>query len=73
MYKLLDRELPAILMAVLVTLAFFLVFIVIPRNRRKVPLVFIEIIGLYFPDIDIDTKGKEIEVLGKKLIISVLV
>ena len=72
-YQLLDRELPAILMAVLMTLAFFVVLGVIllkrcrsrDDNGKMAPLVFIETVELYFPDIS--KKEDEIEVLGKKM------
>ena len=55
-YQLLDKELPAILMAVLMTLTFLVVLAVIFLKRcssddkgRMAPLVFIETIELYFP------------------------
>ena len=76
-YQLLDKELPAILMAVLMTLAFFVVLAVILLKRccssddkgRMAPLVFIETIELYFPEInkEISKNEEEIEVYGKRM------
>ena len=77
MYQLLDKELPAVLMVFLMKLAFIVVLTVIflkryrfSDNRRKmVPLVFIETVELYFPDInkEVSNSKEEIEVLGKKM------
>jgi len=78
-YQLLDRELPAILMAVLMTLAFFVVLVVILLKRccssdekgRMAPLVFIETIELYFPDVNEEESWNEekpeILVFGQKM------
>ena len=76
-YQMLDRELPAILMAVLMTLAFFVVLVVVLLKRRcssddkgrMAPLVFIETIELYFPEINKETSKneEEIEVYGKRM------
>ena len=76
-YQLLDKEVPAILMLVLMTLAFFVVVAVILLKRcrfsddrgRMAPLVFIETVELYFPDInkEVSSSKEEIEVLGKKM------
>ena len=76
MYQLLDKELPAILMAVLMTLTFLVVLAVIFLKRcssddkgRMAPLVFIETIELYFPEInkEISKNEEEIEVYGKRM------
>ena len=72
-YQLLDKELPAILMAVLMTLTFVVVLtgILIKRcrssddKRKMIPLLFIGTIELYFPDIDFSED--KIKVLGKKM------
>ena len=75
-YQLLDKELLAILMGVLMTLAFVVVLtgILIKRccssdekRKKMVPLLFIGTVELYFPDIDFNKKKDEIKVLCKKM------
>ena len=75
-YQLLDKDLPAILMVVFMALTFIAVLLITILKRHagsnrggKTPLVFLEIVELYFPDIGREEHDnmEEVEVLGKRV------